>query len=274
LKLLVIVCVVAAVALRAGQQGAPESRAERGRQFLGLAAPADPVAAARGQVVFQQNCAFCHGANATGAEGPDLLRSTVVLHDEKGEIIGPVLLKGRPEKGMPAFPGLAQSQIYELAEFLHQRVEQAANRFGYKMQNIVTGDAQAGREYFNGTGHCNSCHSVTGDLAHIATKFEAPDLQALFLYPGNSADEDEEGQNAVAVKVKITLQSGETASGRLKRMDDFEISIWDASGSYRSWPRANVNVEIEDPLRAHRELLDQYTDADMHNILAYLATLK
>lgn len=272
-QFLILLCVPAGLALHAGQQGAPESRAERGRQFLGLAAPADPIAAARGQVIFQQNCAFCHGANATGAEGPDLLRSTVVLHDEKGETIGPLILGGRPEKGMPAFPGLAQPQIYDLAEFLHERVEQAANRFGYKMQNIVTGDVKAGREYFNGPGRCNSCHSATGDLAHIASKFEPADLQALFLYPAHSEDKDKKGQTAVA-KVRITLPSGETVSGRLKRMDDFEVSIWDTSGAYRSWPRENVKVEIEDPLHTHRELLDQYTDADMHNMIAYLESLK
>lgn len=265
--------IAAMLPVQAGQQGAPEGRMERGRQFLGLGPPADPAAAARGQQLFGQNCAFCHGANATGAEGPDLLRSTVVLHDEKSETIGPVVLKGRPDKGMPSFAGLTQAQIYDLAEFLHQRVEQAANRFGYKMQNIVTGNAKAGQEFFNGAGHCSGCHSASGDLAHVAARFEPPDLQAQFLYPAESADKASK-PSPFALRVKVTLASGQIVSGTVKRIDDFTISMWDASGAYHSWPREDVKVEIEDPLTAHRELLSKYTDADMHNLLAYLETLK
>jgi cytochrome c oxidase cbb3-type subunit III len=265
-----LVLIVLAATVCAAQEGAQESRVEHGRQFLGLGPPADPVAAARGQKLFLQNCGFCHGPNATGAEGPDLLRSTIVLHDEKGETIGPVVVQGRPDKGMPSFSGLTQAQIYDLAEFLHLRVEQAANRFGYKMQNVVTGNAKAGEQFFRGAGGCIACHSPTGDLAHIATKFEPADLQAQFLYPVESPGKE----SATAPRVTLTLSSGERISGRLKRVDDFEISIWDASGAYRSWPRAEVKMEIGDPLAAHRELLSKYTDVDVHNILAYLETLK
>jgi cytochrome c oxidase cbb3-type subunit 3 len=268
-----VLLLAAAIAPAHGQQGTQDSRLDRGRQFLGLAPPADPAAASRGQALFAQNCAFCHGPTATGAEGPDLLRSTVVLHDEKGETLGPVVLKGRPDKGMPSFAGLTPPQIYDLAEFLHQRVEQAANRFGYKIQNIVTGDAKAGQQFFIGEGHCSSCHSPAGDLAHIASKFEPPDLQAQFLYPAQPAGA-EKASSPYALRVKITLATGETVLGTVKRMDDFDISVWDASGAYRSWPLASVKVQIEDPLEGHRELLSKYTDADMHNVLAYLETLK
>jgi mono/diheme cytochrome c family protein len=244
---------------------APPSRVEHGRDFLGLAPPADAEAAARGQKVFVQTCGFCHGPNATGAEGPDLLRSSAVLHDEKGELIGPVLLKGRPDKGMPAFATMSAAQIYDIAEFLHARVEAAANRFGYQVQNVVTGDAKAGEAYFNGAGQCNKCHSPTGDLAHVAGKFEPAELQAQFLYPDRSE---------VKPTVTVTLPSGETISGPLKRIDDFDVSLYDSAGDYHSWPRAAVKIAIKDPLSEHRELLAKYSDADMHNLLAYLVTLK
>lgn len=271
----IFAALLALVALQpaSAQHTAPDARTERGRQFLGLAPPADPAAAARGLQIFTQNCAFCHGANATGAEGPDLLRSTIVLHDEKGETIGPVVLKGRPDKGMPSFASLTPAQIYDLAEFLHQRVEQVANRFGYKIQNVVTGDPTAGHAFFNGAGHCGGCHSPTGDLAHVASKFEPPDLQAQFLYPTEPPDKPSK-RSSIAPRVNIRLASGKTVSGTLKRIDDFDVSIWDSSGTYRSWPRDEVKVEIEDPLQAHRDLLSKYTDADMHNLLAYLETLK
>src|SRR5580765_154942 len=64
------------------------------REFLGLGPPPDPVAAERGEKVYTASCAFCHGPKARGAEAPSLVRSVMVLHDERGETIGPFLLKG------------------------------------------------------------------------------------------------------------------------------------------------------------------------------------
>jgi putative heme-binding domain-containing protein len=238
-------------------------RLQRGRDFLGLAPPADPAAAARGEKLFVANCGFCHGNNAKGAEGPDLLRSSVVLHDEKGELIAPVVLAGRPAKGMPAFASMSPAQIYDIAEFLHSRVEAAANRYGYRIQNVVTGDAAAGQTYFKQS--CSQCHAAAGDLAHIGSKFEAVALQARFLYPDEAVKKQ---------KARITTADGKTISGVVKRIDDFDIAIFDEAGVYHSWPREKVKVEMEDPLKAHRELLAHYSDADMHNLLAYLVTLK
>ncbi|MGA8030430.1 MAG: c-type cytochrome [Bryobacteraceae bacterium] len=253
-----------AVAVLLAAAAFQNSRVEQGRQFLGLGPAPDLAAAERGQKLFAQSCGFCHGNTATGAEGPDLLRSTLVLHDVKGELVGPFLRKGRPDLGMPSFAGLSDAQTYDIAEFLHARVEAAANRFGYKIQNVVTGNAKEGEAYFKGPGRCNNCHSATGDLAHIANRFDAAGLQAQFLYPRDSSP----------TGVTVTLPSGESVSGTLKRIDDFNVSIYDSSGVYHAWPRNSVKVEIKDPLAAHRELLDRYTDADMHNLLAYLMTLK
>jgi len=269
-------CFVAcAVLVASAQQNAPAKRnAQNGRgaqsthDFLGLGAVPDAEAAARGQKLFATNCAFCHGMKATGGDtGPDLLRSSVVLHDQKGELVGQVVHNGRPDKGMPAFAGFTDVQLYDLAEFLHQRVEETANRGTYKLLNVVTGDPKAGEAYFNGPGKCNTCHSVTADLAHIGSKFSPPDLQQAFLYP-------REGRDAVR-KVNVTLPSGQTLAGALKRLDDFNVSLYDDSGEYHSIPRTpGTKVDVEDPLAAHRELLNRYTDSDMHNLTAYLATLK
>ncbi len=255
----------------AQQPARAQSRLERGREFLGLPPPPDQAAAARGQKIFAATCGFCHGSNATGAEGPNLIRSTLVLHDEKGELIGPFLHKGRPDRGMPAFPNLTDSQMYDIAEFLHARVEEATNRFGYKIQNVVTGNAAEGKAFFD--QHCVQCHSATGDLAHIAAGIEPADLQALFLYPSSTIGSNGE-KTPVPIEVTVTLPSGETVSGPLKRLDDFNVSMYDSAGVYHSWPRSEVKIEIKDPLAGHRELLAQYTDADVHNILSYLETLK
>ncbi len=247
--------------------------AEGTREFLGLGAPPDAAAAERGGKTYATSCAFCHGAKATGGDtGPDLLRSTLVLHDEKGELIGPVVHNGRVSRGMPQFAAFTDAELYEIAEFLHLRVELAANRGTYKILNVVTGDPKAGEAWFRTSGGCGGCHSTSGDLAHIGSKLSPPDLQQTFLYPASRSSAS--GVEAVQ-KVTVTLPSGERIAGTLKQLDDFNVSLYDNNGDFHSIVRSrNTKVELEDRLAAHRRLLDRYTDADMHNLTAYLVTLK
>lgn len=259
----------------------PQAQAARHRaaDFLAIGAPPDPAAVARGQKIFVPTCGFCHGTNATGGEsGPDLVRSVVVLHDNNGSTIGPVVLKGRPSKGMPAFSSMTPEQISDLAAFLKSRTQAAANRMEYKIQNIVTGDAQQGQAFFNGPGKCNTCHSPTGDLARIADKYDAVQLQSKMLYPRTgSRRRDNPVNQGAPVKAVVTLPSGQTVSGDLEHIDDFNVALQDAAGDYRSFPlegKDAVKVQITDPLQAHVDLLKKYTNADMHNVLAYLETLK
>ena len=159
----------------------PVNAAPPARQQLAAAgrkgpAAIDPEAAARGKQVFQSNCSFCHGANAKGGEsGPDLLRSELTLHDANGDKIGPVVHGSRADKGMPKFT-LTDEQIADISAFLHQRVKAAAVRGTYQILNIVTGDPKKGEAYFN-AADCPSCHSVTGDLAHIGSKTGSVELQ-------------------------------------------------------------------------------------------------
>ena len=136
-----------------------------------------------GKKTFTANCAFCHGGNAKGGEsGPDLLRSLTVLHDEDGNLISKVVLNGRPDKGMPKF-NLSPEQITGIVAFLHDGVRAAAQRGTYKILDILVGDPKAGEAYFNGAGHCTSCHSVTGDLAHVGSKYSPVDLQQKIVMP-------------------------------------------------------------------------------------------
>jgi len=248
----------------------PAGRGGRGntREFLGLGPPPDAAAASRGEKLYAPNCAFCHGEKARGGEGPNLVRSALVLHDEKGELLGPVIASGFPDKGMPAFPNFAEGQLRDLAQYLHLQVELVANRGTYKRLNVVTGDAKAGEAYFNGAGGCNTCHSVTGDLAHIGSKYQPDQLQTRFIWPGG-------GRGAASrQKVTVTLPSGESITGTLKAQDDVNVSIYDSAGNYRSWPREGLKIQMEDRLVLHRQLLEKYTDADMHNLTAYLAGFK
>ncbi len=236
--------------------------------FLGLGAPPDEAAAKLGEPLYKQNCSACHGANARGAQGPNLLRSPLVLHDEKGSDIGQVVQNGRPEAGMPAFPNLKEDQIYQIAEYIHLQVEQAANRGLYSsvyanQRSHTSGDPQQGKQFFD--AHCSSCHSATGDLAKIGTKFsQAAAMQARFIWPASR-------QPAAAT---VRTASGETVSGSIVKLNDFDVTLRDTHGGLHEWPRDQVQVHVDDKLSGHRALLPQYSDADLHNLTAYLLEFK
>jgi len=168
---------------------------------------------------------------------------------------------------MPAF-SMSKEQIADIAAFLRERTQAAANRRDYKIQDVVTGDAKAGRAFFNGDGKCNSCHSPTGNLAKVGAKYDEVTLQERFLYPRAR------NSQVKLIRITVTKPGRPPISGMLELMDDFVIGLRDAEGYYHSFSREDVKVEIQDPLAAHADLLRRYSDADVHNILAYLVTLK
>src|SRR5580698_7041117 len=172
MKTLVALTILITASLAAQAPVQPPAPARPRNNFLISRAVPDPAAVERGQKTFSANCGFCHGANAQGGDtGPDLVRSPLALDDERGDKIGPVILEGRANKGMPAFH-LPTEQIQDIAAFLRSRQQAAIDRNAYTILNLVTGDRQKGREYFNGAGRCNTCHSPTGDLAGIAKKYD------------------------------------------------------------------------------------------------------
>lgn len=224
----------------------------------------DPAAVVRGKDLYGANCAFCHGKEATGGNsGPDLLRSVLVNHDEKGELIGPVIRQGRTSKGMPGF-NLEDSQISDLVAFLHQRNRDARLRFTYKISSVAIGDPLAGKAYFE--SHCVACHAANHSLVGIASKYQGHELQQRWLDPGrHSAD----------VTVTVTLSTGQKYIGKLEHLDEFNVSLYDSQGNYRSFPlNSETKVEIQDPLDGHRKLLEQLSDKDMHDVSTFLETLK
>ena len=246
----------------------------------------DPAAYERGASLYTANCGGCHGQTARGGPGaPDLVRSLLVLDDEKGILISPVLRNGRPDAGMPKM-NLTEAQISDLVAWLHVQTYAAGHRNTYAYQDVLTGDAKKGAAYFANT--CASCHSATGDLKGVAARYDAFSLQARWLQPrggrGAGGGGGRGGRNGggapqadrSAIMVTVTLPSGEKVSGKLDRVDDFSVSLHDAKGEYRSFTREGAvpKVEVNDPLKPHLDLLSKYTDADIHNVTAYLVTLK
>ena len=217
-------------------------------------------------------CGFCHGSNAKGGEsGPDLIRSVVVLDDEGGNEIGRVVKNGRQDQGMPRFD-MSAGQISDIAMFLHQKVTDAAYRQTYQILDILVGDPKAGEAYFNGA--CRNCHSTSGDLKGIGAKYDVATLQGRVVLP--RAARGGGGEARLAVTATIT-SAGKRFTGTLVRMTDFDVTIKESSGAVRTFARVseiNPGIERLDPLQAHLDQLPKWKDSDIHNVTAYLATLK
>ena len=251
-------------------------------QQQALTPVADTAAVDRGQKLLVDQCGFCHGTNARGGSGgPDLTRSALVQTDEDGKQLAEFLVTGRPDKGMPKFD-IPRAQVSDLAAFLHSAIYANSNRRLYKILDIVVGDAKAGEAYFTGAGRCGTCHSPARDLKGIGAKYEPATLQGRLLLPRGR--ERPAGSPSVpmytdptALQVTVTPQSGPAVSGGLVRMTDFEVTLYDASaGRMRSWLRSGETpkVTVTDPLQAHVDHLTKWTDAEMHNMTAYLTSLK
>ena len=226
-----------------------------------------PALVESGRSLFRQECSFCHGREAGGGEGgPDLTRSKLVTEDVDGDKIGPVARNGRPDKGMPSFQ-LSEQQIASLVAFIHTQQDTALTRKGGRkgvdVSDLQSGNAEAGKRYFEGTGGCGACHSPTGDLAGIASRHKGLELEQQMLFPKHAKP-----------KVAITLASGQTITGTLEYLDEFTIGLIDPTGSYRSWRTGDVQYKVDAAVNAHAELLSKYTDANIHDLMAYLQTLR
>lgn len=222
---------------------------------------------AQGQSKFVQDCGFCHGRDAGGGEdGPDLTRSKLVAEDKNGDKIGPVVRNGRPQLGMPRFT-VSDQELAELVEFIHRQKtvaeSQKGGRRGVDVSDLQTGNVDAGKAYFNGAGKCAGCHSPVGDLAGVAKRYEGLKLEERLMFPKGAKS-----------KVVITLPSGESVAGDLAYRDEFTVAVRDKTGWYRSFPVTKVKFTVDSPADAHADLLAKYTDDDIHNLMAYLQTLK
>ena len=244
----------------------------------------DEAAADRGRKVWAAECINCHGPWARGTDdGPNLIRSEMVLHDRYADHIGPFLRKGHTMQSGARSDTLTDAQISDLAHFIHQRVYDTLRGSPiFVAHDLLTGNAAAGKAYFNGEGRCHTCHSPTGDLAGIGAKYDPPSLQARFLNPRPLGGRGGRGRGGAAsdaggkaVTLTVTPPGGMPVTGTPVIFDDFDVAVRDAGGEYHAWKRTpDLKVVKNDPYAAHDELLTQYTDKNMHDLLAYLVTLK
>lgn len=266
----------------------------------------DPAAVARGATLFLANCGFCHGATAKGTDiGPDLMRSKIVLDDDKGELLFPKVRNHTNRNAISA--SLTDAQLSDIDAWLKVQYYGIANRNTYDYLNIALGDAKKGEAFFNGAGKCNTCHSVTGDLKGIGSRYEPHALQSLWISGGGGGrgrggagrgggrggrggaaaggggdagstvlDETPPVIGKGTQTVTVTLANGQTFNGVAEGINDFNVSIKDMQGKYHSWAKIGdyPKVVVHNPLQAHGEILRSITDDEMHNLTAYLVTLK
>lgn len=242
--------------------------------------PGDPAQIARGKMLFDINCRGCHGADLRGGDlgGPNLLRSQVALADLNGELIVPIIEGSRKNMGMPAI-GISHADALAVAAYVRSVVETIGRQgkppsAGRPAPSVLVGNASEGQTYF--AVKCATCHSATGDLQGIATRIPDPRVLQTTWVAGGGRRWGGEPDPRRTVTATVTLPSGENVEGELVRIDDFLVTLKLPDGTDHTFQRNGdiPKVVVRDPMKTHRDLLGEYTDKDIHDVTAYLVTLK
>jgi len=292
------IALCAAVGL-AAQQPAPSPAPQPAARPPVSRPVVDMAAHDRGRALWAANCVECHGAQARGSDtGPNIIRTETVNYDrfaaQPGSVLGPFLKKGHPTSSKKPSASFTDAEITDLANFLRQRVNDTMRGSPiFTVGDIVTGNPRAGEAYFNGEGGCAKCHTVSeNSLAGIAARIPVPvDLQQRMLFPNMPRARGGRGRGAAAAgaataggaaaadrnatTVSIASGSGAPLTGVIVEESDFYITLRDANGNVQTVRRApGMRVTKTNPLQAHVDLLDRVTDTQIHDLVAYLETMK
>jgi mono/diheme cytochrome c family protein len=279
-----VMCALTGLAPVTSAQETPEANAQGRVRVAPASEPPQQAVIARGQLAFTQNCAFCHGADAHGGAegGVDLTLSTIVMSDPTAAQLATFLKVGRPPR-MPSFTNLTDAQVSDIAAFVRSKAPPARGAGLREAKVEIVGDPIAGQQFFNGEGKCDTCHSATGDLKGIGAKYSVSTLQGRIvlprgtgLYPGISFGSQPNVPPDLPRTVTVREPNGKITSGKLVSISDFDVTLRDTNGVHHTFDR-NGDVPIvvvKDPLQAHLDLLPKLTNKEMHDLTAYLVTLK
>jgi cytochrome c oxidase cbb3-type subunit 3 len=235
--------------------------------------PEDPVVVERGKVAYEKYCQQCHSADMRGTEtNPNLLRSQDALLDQHGEQLAPIMRGENPD-----FPGhkteISQEDAAAVSAYIHTVLAEIGSQGrapgdASRQPNILVGNAEQGKQYFDKS--CAGCHSPTGDLSGFASRVSSPKLLQAAWLRGTYL-----GAQVQPVTVTVTEAKKPPVEGILIHADDFIVTLQTSDGGLLTFRRSgDTQVVIHDPLEAHRLLLPKYTDQDIHDVTAYLVTLR
>ena len=244
---------------------------------------ADAATVARGKASYMTNCAYCHGEDARGGDngGTNLLRADVIMKDQNGEVLRTFLANstGQQHSGVREGPQkfqFAPEQAADIAAFIHDFRLNSRDPGRMRPPTVVVGNAQAGQALFK--TKCATCHSADSDLKGIASRITDPRaLQQTWLMPVVISDRSAPAASKYKpVTVTVTLASGTKVEGVLGRLDDFIVTLTTADGAAKSFRRENgqPRIEVHDPMKGHKDLLPTYKDKDIHDVTAYMVTLR
>mgnify|MGYP002640539047 CR=1 FL=1 len=241
----------------------------------------DDAAADRGRSVWAAECINCHGTYGRGGDdgdGVSVVRSEMMARDRYGNLLGAFFKAGHSTQSGKPSSSFTEEQVADVAHFIHQRIfETLRSSPTFDVQDVLTGNPAAGRAFFNGAGQCTQCHNVEDDLAGIGGRMEPVALQQRFLFPASRGRRGFSftGPSGPKTMVIVTQPTGESVAGELERIDNFYVSMRDDNGEYRTFKRSKgVTVIQDNPYQAHIDQLDTISDTQIHDVVAYMETLK
>ena len=223
---------------------------------------ADPQAVDAGKLQFADACAGCHGANAEGGRGPNLVENDRIRRKTDGELFN-TIHGGIPAGGMPAF-SLPDKSIWQIVAFLRSLSTPA-------FLVAVAGDERAGSQVYE-KAQCGSCHKVAGqggflgpDLTDIAASRTVNQLRDALVAPGKKPVPGYTG-------VTATLKTGRQITGVAKNYSNYSVDILDAQGSLHLLAISDVQ-DLQ--FRSKSLMPDTYTKTlspdELKDLLAYLS---
>jgi len=291
---------------RGGQAGQPQGPPQVSRR-----PEVTPALVEQGKAIWTRECITCHGTNARGTEtGPNLIRSQTIGYDRGvpalglGTVLGPYLKKGHPTQSGKSSASFTDQETLALAHFLSDKVNETMRgspTYVVLPKNLLTGDSEDGEAFFKGPGGCTQCHNATTrSLAGIATRIPNPQqLQSMVVYPGRAggrggggggggrggrgggpgadaaAAEAAPAVNPLAIVTTVTPANGTPVSGTVVEEDSFFISLRDSTGTVRTFRKSpSMKITSVNPMQWHVEFADRITDKQMHDLTAYLWSLK
>ena len=214
-----------------------------------------------GRQTFEGNCAVCHGMDASGGRGPNLRRAHIARAPDDASLCD-LIENGIPPE-MPGGAFLTDVEVRALVAFVGSLGKSAAA--------ALTGDPARGARIYAANG-CSSCHILSGqgsglgpELTDLADRRSAAYVREVLLDPAARLP-------AEFLMVRVTTGSGEVTEGIRVNEDNFTIQLKDASGTTRSFDKAQLKSQEQLRGRTPMPAFNNLSGTDLQDLVAYLLT--